>query len=374
VFDYSLQNSIRFCQQFARSSKSNFVSAFALLPTAKSQAMEILYAYTRFTDDLVDQPNPNTQNITTTPNNTPNNTPDNTHDNTQKKLQKLNQWVAALEATLGSLNGNPPTVDNAQNKTAFQMLEQQFPDCTGLKLLPALKMIVDQFNIPREPLFHLIDGVESDIEPRYFKTFEDCADYCHQVATSVGFASLAIWGTSEPLFSTPVVHAAKACGIAFQWTNILRDLKEDYQNNRIYLPQNELQRYGLTPKQFGDLLNRKTWNEQKIKPKKLTEYEQYAFHEMTRRMDEFEEKWNKLLQIQFERCEIYYANAAPLYQLITKDSRRVYGLMWNRYYNIFRKIQQKPLQSLQKRVQLSTLQKLQLLTLWKFLPPKQLKK
>ncbi|MDR3197401.1 MAG: squalene/phytoene synthase family protein [Planctomycetaceae bacterium] len=360
--DYSLQTSIRFCRQLTRSSKSNFVSAFSLLPAAKQEAMEILYAYTRFTDDLADQPDINPQNGEIIP------------ANTRRKLQKINQWVAALETVIGSLNGTKPAIAEPENETAFQALEQQFPGCTGLKLLPALKMIVNRFNIPREPLFHLIDGVESDIEPHEFKTFEDCADYCHQVATSVGFASLAIWGTTEPLFSEPVVRAAKACGIAFQWTNILRDLAEDYRNNRVYLPQNEFQRCGLTVNQFGSLLDRKSWDEQKKKPKNLSSYDQYAFQEMIRRMDEFEEKWNKLLQIQFERCEIYYTNAAPLYQLISRDSRRVYGLMWSRYYSLFRKIQSKPLRIVRGRVQLTIFQKLRLLSFWKFLPCKHLKK
>ncbi|MDR0336245.1 MAG: squalene/phytoene synthase family protein [Planctomycetaceae bacterium] len=360
--DYSLQSSIRFCQQFTRSAKSNFVPAFSLLPVAKREAMEIFYAYTRFTDDLVDQPDIDPQSGTIIP------------TSTRRKLQKLNQWVAVLEATLGSLNGTKPTIADAEHETAFQDLEQQFPGCNGLKLLPALKMIVSRFNIPREPLFHLIDGVESDIEPREFETFEQCADYCHQVATSVGFVSLAIWGTTEPLFSNPVVRAAKACGIAFQWTNILRDLVEDYRNNRIYLPKNELQRYGLTVNQFGSLLDRKSWNEQKKKPKNLSDYDQYAFHEMLQRMETFEENWNKLLQIQFERCEIYYTNAAPLYQLISRDSRRVFGLMWSRYYNLFRKIKNNPLRIVHGRVQLSRFQKLRLLFFWKFLSGKQIKK
>ncbi|MDR0609210.1 MAG: phytoene/squalene synthase family protein [Planctomycetaceae bacterium] len=359
--DYALQTSIRLCQQVSRSAKSNFVPAFSLLPSAKREAMEILYAYTRFTDDLADQPDIDPRTGTVLP------------TGTRRKLQKLNQWVAALEATLGSLNGNKPLIAEPEHETAFLALEQQFPGCTGLKLLPALKMVVNRFNIPREPLFHLIDGVESDIEPHEFETFEDCADYCHQVATSVGFASLAIWGTTEPLFSEPVVRAAKACGIAFQWTNILRDLAEDYHNNRIYLPQNELHRYGLTVNQFGTLLDRKSWNEQKKKPKNLSDYDQYAFHEMIRRMENFEEKWSKLIQFQLERCEIYYTNAAPLYPLIQQDSRRVFGLMWNRYYKLFRKIQENPLQIVHGKVQLTKFQKLRLLFRWKCLPAKWIK-
>jgi phytoene synthase len=360
VSDYALQTSIRLCQQVARSAQSNFVPAFSLLPSAKREAMEILYAYTRFTDDLADQPDIDPQNGTILP------------TSTRRKLQKLNQWVAALEATFGSLNGDQSIIADAEQETAFQELEQQFPGCAGLKLLPALKMIVNRFKIPREPLFHLIDGVESDIEPHEFETFENCADYCHQVATSVGFASLAIWGTTAPLFSEPVVRAAKACGIAFQWTNILRDLAEDYRNNRIYLPQNEIRRYGLTVNQFGSLLDRKSWNEQKKKPKNFSDNDQYAFHEMIRRMEEFEEKWNKLIQIQLERCEIYYTNAAPLYQLIQPDSRRVYGLMWSRYHKLFRKIQNNPLQIVRGKVQLSMFQKLCLLFRWKLLSAKRI--
>jgi len=359
--DYSLRSSIRICKRITQTSNSSFVPAFSLLPTAKREAMEILYAYTRFTDDLVDQPDIDPQTGAAIP------------ANMRRKLQKLNQWVAALETTLGSLSGTTAKITDANDAAAFLAMEQNFPGCNGLELLPALKMIVDRFRIPREPLFHLIDGVESDIEPRTFETFDDCTDYCHQVATSVGFASLAIWGTTEPLFSDPVVRAAKACGIAFQWTNILRDLAEDIRNGRFYLPQNELHRSGLTENQFNSLLDRKTWNEQKKKPKNFSESDQYAFNEMLHRMENFEEKFNKLIQTQLERCEIYYTNAAMLYPLIQRDSRRVYGMMWSRYYALFRKIQSRPLRITKNRVQLSPFEKLRLLLRWKLLPCRRLK-
>lgn len=358
--DFSLRNSLAACRRLTYASKSSFAPAFALLPSAKRQAMEVLYAYNRFTDDLVDMPDVNAktgQPIPTSP---------------RRKLQKLNQWAGVLEATLGSLSGNLPIISDAEDEKSFQELAADFPGCAGLSYLPALKKVVDRFQIPIEPFFHLIEGVESDIEPRRFETFDDCADYCHQVATSVGFASLAVWGTTEPLFSDNVVHAAKACGIAFQWTNILRDLLEDYRNDRIYLPQNELTRVGLTEKQFGSLLDRKSWNEQKKRPKDPTGYDQYAFDNMLRQMETFETKFDRLLAMQIERCEIYYTNAVPLYRLIERDSRRVYGMMWSRYRKIFEKIRRHPLRITRGRVRLSMMQKLRLFLRWKFLFPRQL--
>lgn len=354
--NYSLANSIRICKQLTRQSGSSFVPAFALLPSAKREAMEIFYAYNRFTDDLVDQPDfdPKTGRPIET--------------NVRRKRQKLNQWVGALEAALGTLGTDDVGIADPNDETAFRNLEQRFPGCEGLELLPALKMIIGKFNIPREPLFHLIDGVDSDIEPRRFETFDDCADYCHQVATSVGFASLAIWGTEKPLFSDPVVHAAKACGIAFQWTNILRDLLEDYHDGRIYLPQSELQRFGLTEKQFGSLLDRKSWDEQKQKPKDLSSFDHYAHEDMIQQMKNFEEKFDKLLAHQFGRCEIYFSNATPLFHLIRPDCRKVFGMMWSRYYALFQKMRSKPLRITKGRTALSSLQKLRLFLRWKFLP------
>lgn len=356
--DFSLRNSLAACRRLTYASKSSFAPAFALLPAPKRQAMEILYAYNRFTDDLVDKPDVNAKTGQPIP------------TSSRRKLQKLNQWVGTLEATLGSLSGNAPKITDADDEKSFRDLAADFPGCTGLPYLPALKMIVERFQIPIEPFFHLIEGVESDIEPRLFETFDDCAEYCHQVATSVGFASLAVWGTTEPLFSDDVVRAAKACGIAFQWTNILRDLLEDDRNGRIYLPLDELTRVGLTEKQFGSILDGKSWNEQKKRPK--TEFDQYSFEDMLRRMENFEIKFERLLAMQLERCEIYYTNAAPLYGLIHRDSRRVYGMMWSRYWKIFENIRRRPMRITRGRVRLSAMQKLRLLLRWKFLPPRKL--
>ena len=353
--DLSLSQSIWACRELTALAHSSFVPAFALLPSAKRQAMEILYAYTRFTDDLADLPDydPEGNTVEISP---------------RRQKQKLNQWVGALEAVFGKIDDeNIPQIDPKDENT-FQQIAERFPGCGGLVFLPALKMIVDKYNIPREPLFHLIDGIESDIEPKPFATFDNCADYCHQVATSVGFATLAIWGTNEPLFSEPVIKAAKACGIAFQWTNIMRDLLEDYRNNRIYLPQSELQRFGLTETQFGSILDGASWAAQKKSPKKEEGHDQYAFWDNVGEMAKWEGKSLKLISHQLDRCEIYYMNSTPLYHLIHRDSQRTFGLMWNYYHALYRKMCRNPwLVTKEKRIRLSHSHQLCLWLRWRFL-------
>jgi len=354
--DLSLSRSISACRRLTVLAHSNFAPAFTLLPSAKRQAMEILYAYTRFTDDLADLPDfsPEGDTILVSP---------------RRQKQKFNQWVAALEAVFGKVGDtNVPQIDPRDEK-AFQSIAEQFPGCGGLVFLPALKMIVDKYNIPLAPLFHLIDGVESDMEPKPFATFDDSADYCHQVATSVGFASLAIWGTHEPLFSEPVVKAAKACGIAFQWTNIIRDMLEDYRNGRVYLPQSELQRFGFTEKQLGSILDGVAWTAQKKPPKGDGAHDNYAHQDMIREMEKFEDKFLKLMSHQLNRCEVYYENSMPLYRMIHRDSRRTFGMMWGYYYALYRTIRRNPwLVTKQNRVRLSLDSRFRLWFRWRFLP------
>jgi phytoene synthase len=344
-----------------RQSNSNFYPAFSFLSKDRREAMEILYAYTRFTDDLVDVPDVDPVTGALVP------------VSLRRKRQKLNQWCAALEAVIGSINSNSCQINDPNDAASFEKLSANFPGCEGFILLPAIKMIVDKYSIPVHPFYHLIEGVDSDIEPRRFETFDDLADYCHQVATSVGFASLAIWGTVKPLFSDDVVRAAKATGIAFQLTNILRDLTRDFNDGRIYLPMNEITRFGLTENQFGSLLDRKTWNAEKNINGKEFGLDEYSIKNRDQQMKKFEDKFNQILGKQFERCDIYYTNSAPLYNLIEPANRKVFGMMWSRYYKLFKIMQHNPLKILlNKKITLSTCQKLSIYLRWKLLPKSRL--
>ncbi|MDR2762471.1 MAG: squalene/phytoene synthase family protein [Planctomycetaceae bacterium] len=350
---FSLQESILQCSRLTRTAHSNFYPAFSFLSKDRREAMEILYAYTRFTDDLIDVPDVDPSTGIPLP------------VSPRRKRQKLNQWCAALETVLGKIDGTNAQISDPNDSSAFEKLYENFPACSGFALLPAIKMIVNKFQIPINPFFHLIDGVEADIETRRFAIFDDLADYCHQVATSVGFASLAIWGTVQPLFSDEIVHAAKASGIAFQLTNILRDLTEDFKNGRLYLPTDEITRLGLTENQFGAMLNQNEWNAEKYKDNQ----NDYIAANRLKEMEKLESKFDLVINKQLERCEIYYTNSAKLYQLINPQSRKTFGMMWNRYHTLFKKIQHNPKLILKnKKISLSNYQKIKLYLKWKLLP------
>ena len=114
-------------------------------------------------------------------------------------------------------------------------------------VFPALHATIQQFQIPKQCIINLLDGVQSDLDPRPFATFNDLEPYCHRVASAVGLACLAIWGVRDPAAMEP----AKAAGLAFQLTNILRDIGEDYRNGRVYLPVDELQQFDCQPETWG---------------------------------------------------------------------------------------------------------------------------
>ncbi|MDR2169574.1 MAG: squalene/phytoene synthase family protein [Planctomycetaceae bacterium] len=357
MFNFSLQESISQCSHLTRAAKSNFYPAFSILPKERREAMEILYAYTRFTDDLVDAPECDPITGVSLP------------VSPRRKRQRLNQWCAALEAVLGKIDGTKPLINNPNDTNAFkQLYEEKFQSCNGFILLPAIKMIVEKFQIPLNPFFHLIDGVDADIDPRRFSAFDDVADYCHQVATSVGFASLAIWGTVKPLFSDEIVRAAKATGVAFQLTNILRDLAEDFKNGRLYLPTEDITRFGLTENQFGTLLNRNEWNAEKQNNKKNNNADEYFIANKIQQMEKLETKFDQVINKQLERCDVYYTTSFQLYNLINPKYKNIFGMMWNRYNTLFKIIQNNPKLILKnKKIKLTLLQKIKLFIKWKLL-------
>ena len=99
-----------------------------------------------------------------------------------------------------------------------------------------------RFGIPHEYFREMIDGVASDLEPRRFETFDELYRYCYQVASVVGLTIIHIFG-----FDTrSALPLAEKCGVAFQLTNILRDIREDAERGRIYLPAEDLARFGVS--------------------------------------------------------------------------------------------------------------------------------
>ncbi len=181
------------CQRIARRSGSSFYYSFLLLPKEKRLAMCALYAFLRRTDDLADSALP-----------------------LEERTRALTSWRQSLNLALAGHCDDP--------------------------LLPALADVVSEHAIPLEYLTAAIDGAEMDLRPVRFDSFADLEKYCELVASMVGLACLKIWGCQAAAAEGP----ARCCGVAFQLTNILRDLGEDARRDRVYLPLEDLARFDYT--------------------------------------------------------------------------------------------------------------------------------
>jgi phytoene synthase len=155
--------------------------------------LNTVYAFCRTTDDIVDN--------------------DGEKD---RKAIILQKWRIELGKAL-------------QNGSEFQLLNQ-------------LAHIADKFNIPVQHFYELIEGVEMDLMKSRYQTFDELKHYCYLVASSVGLMSVKIFGS----INERIAKYAENLGIALQLTNILRDIKADAKVNRIYLPQEDLHRFGYT--------------------------------------------------------------------------------------------------------------------------------
>ncbi|HEY2316156.1 MAG TPA: squalene/phytoene synthase family protein [Streptosporangiaceae bacterium] len=188
----------RHCETITRQQAKNFAYGIALLPGAKRRALSAVYAFARRIDDIGDGTLP---------------VPDK---------------IVALTAARGSVADL--AVGNAADAAA-----------TGDLVLVALRDAADRFALPLAAFGELIDGCEADIRGVSYASFDDLRHYCRCVAGSIGRLSLGVFGSSDPEAAEPL---ADALGVALQVTNILRDIREDLGNGRVYLPADDLARFG----------------------------------------------------------------------------------------------------------------------------------
>jgi phytoene synthase len=180
------------CAEITRRSSSNFYYAFMLLPAERRRALHAVYAFCRFIDDIADD------------------------ESSGDAATLLNRWREELDRVYG---GTPTRA-----------------------ISRALADSARHFNIPRRYFEEIIAGVEMDLTRKRYENFEDLRLYCYRVASAVGLICIEIFGYTNPAARV----YAERLGIAFQLTNILRDVKEDAARNRIYLPQDDLARFGVT--------------------------------------------------------------------------------------------------------------------------------
>jgi phytoene synthase len=269
-----LEESYAICGRIARETGRNFYYSFLVMPREKRAAMCAIYAFMRRSDDIADSA-----------------------ANPAVALEGLRQWRAQVDAVLNGSGASDP-------------------------ILPALADTVRRYHIPPRYFHELLDGTEMDQTTTRYATFDDLYKYCYRVASAVGLVVLPIFGYKDEAALVP----AEACGIAFQLTNILRDVKEDTRMGRIYLPLEDLRRFGVSE---DDIMN------SRITPQFL-----------------------ELMKFEAARAHEFYDKARPLLDMIDADSRGTLAVMIAIYGGILRKIEKSNFGVFDRRVRLSTAEKL----------------
>ena len=190
----TVAESYGWCEGVARAQAKNFYYSFLLLAKPQRNAMCAVYAFMRYCDDLSDD------------------------EGIPDRTAAMARWRGDLESALA---GHPG----------------------GHALWPAFIDAVTRYRIPHEYFFDMIEGVSSDLQPRRMRTFTELYDYCYHVASVVGLTIIHIFGFDSP----KALELAEKCGIAFQLTNILRDVREDAARGRMYLPSEDFERFGVSP-------------------------------------------------------------------------------------------------------------------------------
>jgi len=271
----TVEHSYAHCEAIARARARNFYYSFLLLPKHKRLSMCAVYAFMRRCDDL--------------------------SDGADASPEALAEWRTHLDLALDGGAAPDP-------------------------LWPAFADTARRFKIPARLFHEMIDGVWSDFGRTEIGTFDDLYRYCYLVASVVGLTIIHIFEFSDPRAGL----LAEKCGIAFQLTNILRDVREDFEQNRIYLPLDERRHFGVT------------------------------------RLDHSSPELLELLRFQGRRARHYYDEARPLLGMVHRDSRPALWALMEIYRRLLDRIEASGYDVLTRRVRLSTAEKVWILAQARF--------
>jgi len=288
-----LSHAYAVCRGISRRAAKNFYYGFMVLPAEKRNALSAVYAFMRHADDIADEPGVDPL----------------------LKRQKMNEW---LEAAKTVFTGKP----------------------TDDPVLMALGDAQKKFKIPPELFEKLVYGTSLDLDipaasaesPAILcSTFEDLKQYCYYVASVVGLVCIRIFGYED----SKAEFLAEDCGLAFQLTNIIRDVKEDASMGRIYIPEEDLARTNLTAANFSSSLLKDPAQSQQLRP---------------------------ALEYEAERARKYYESAKWLMELIEEDSRAALWVLVEIYSRLLKKIADRNYDVLTERVRLTLWEKLKVLS------------
>jgi phytoene synthase len=274
----SVAESYRYSQILARRTARNFYYSFLTLPRDRRPAMCALYAFMRVTDDLGDSDRP-----------------------IPEKAADLARWREDLIRACDSGEAEHP-------------------------VLPALADTVRRCQLPLKYLLDVIAGVETDLQPVAIDTLAQLTDYCYHVAGAVGLACIHLWGFHDER----ALPAAIDCGMAFQLTNILRDLAEDAAHGRVYIPREDLERFGLS----------------------VAELATGGYSSETR------EKFHRLMEFEVARAREYYSRAQALFDYLDPPGKPILATMLRIYGGLLDEIERRRYDVFTRRVELSRLRKL----------------
>ena len=290
-FGLDVESSYAACHRIARSAHSSFYPAFFLLPKPKRDGIVALYAFMRLIDDVSDQ---GTEVAT--------------------KQRGLARWRAAFDE---AVTGQTQIFDgNAARQIPAGDLEG------ADEVLPALVDTMRRYKMPARYLHDLISGAEMDLTIQTYPTFDRLREYCYRVAGTVGLTCTHIFGFKDPR----ALDLAEKLGLAFQLTNIIRDVHEDYSLGRVYIPDEDLSRYNVSPEDFG--------------------------------RDEATLGVRELLRFEAERAWQNYEEGAELLDLIDDDSRGTLWLLVHTYSALLARIESQDFAVLGERVRLSKPEKI----------------
>jgi phytoene synthase len=187
---------------------------------------------------------------------------------------------------------------------------------------PAFADTARRYGIPARYFHEMIDGVASDFEARTIVTFDELYRYCYLVASIVGLTIIRIFEFEDQ----EAIPLAEKCGVAFQLTNILRDVREDAANGRVYLPSEDLERFGVNPADLNQ--------------------------------GELTGPLRALFVFEAARARQYYTESRPLLGLVHQDSRAALWALMEIYSRLLARIEQQGYPVLERRVRLSTREKL----------------
>ncbi len=267
----------QYCQDKAASSGSSFYYSFMFLPAKQRQAIIALYAFCREVDDVVDEcSDPGLARI------------------------KLQWWRDEIKKTFDG----EPTQPVAQ----------------------ALQPTVKIFNLPLEHFLEIIDGMEMDLNQVRYRSFKDLNLYCYRVASVVGLMAAEIFGIDD----RKTLDYAIELGTALQLTNILRDVHEDAQRGRIYLPMDELEKFGVSEQDIlqGNQTEQAT-QLMKFQAQRANDFYQKAFDKLPEQ-DRFKQKTGIIMAVIYQATlhEIEKDNYNVLEQRISLTPIRKLWLAW----------------------------------------------